>query len=120
MMRKLLLITITLAIMLIPVDTFAGIYGVLKGKVIDDAGKPVIGFRVGGLPEIVIENKTGFLTSKGNIDKFSESILKVLTNDNVAERMKNECYAHSKRFSVQNHIKQLENMYTNLISTKNE
>ena len=43
MMRKLLLITITLAIMLVPVDTFAGIYGVLKGKVVDDDKKPVIG-----------------------------------------------------------------------------
>ncbi len=50
-------------------------------------GKPVIGSRVGGVPFLVDENKSGFLVEPGNIDQIKEKIKYLYTNKSKAEEM---------------------------------
>ncbi len=38
------------------------------------SGKPVIGADIGGIPEMILENKTGYLFSSGNLDQLSECL----------------------------------------------
>jgi glycosyltransferase involved in cell wall biosynthesis len=39
-------------------------------------GKPVIGSYIGGIPEIVIENTSGFLFSAGSVEELRLTVLK--------------------------------------------
>jgi glycosyltransferase involved in cell wall biosynthesis len=55
------------------------------GKVIIEAmsiGVPVVAFNVGGIPEIIEDNKTGFLVDVKNVPMMKEKILELLNNEN--------------------------------------
>jgi glycosyltransferase involved in cell wall biosynthesis len=51
------------------------------------AEKPVIAVKAGGPEEIIIEGKTGFLVSKGDIETLADSIVKLLSDDKMAQRL---------------------------------
>ena len=42
--------------------------------------RPVIASRVGGIPELMVDDKTGFLVEKGNFDGWKEKITELLEN----------------------------------------
>ena len=50
-------------------------------------GKPVIATDVGGIGEIVIDNKTGFLVPKGDINKLTRAISILIKNVSLREKM---------------------------------
>jgi L-malate glycosyltransferase len=53
------------------------------GQVITEAmasGKPVIGTRVGGIPELINDGETGFLVERGDIPSMAEKILHLLND----------------------------------------
>jgi N-acetyl-alpha-D-glucosaminyl L-malate synthase BshA len=50
-------------------------------------GVPVIGCRVGGLPEVVLHGETGFLTAVGDVKAMVEHALKILTDDELSQKM---------------------------------
>lgn len=50
-------------------------------------GKPVIGTRAGGIPEIVKENKTGLLVDINNSDQISKAVLKIFKNEKLRKRL---------------------------------
>lgn len=47
------------------------------------AGLPVIASDVGGVPEAVLDGHTGYLVPRGNVDKLSMSIEKILDNEEL-------------------------------------
>lgn len=68
-------------------------------------GKPVIGFRKGGLTETVIHNKTGWLFKKQTVDSLLGAILGL-------ERKKfsgKDCKAQASKFSEKKFIKKFKN-----------
>lgn len=50
-------------------------------------GVPVVGARVGGIPEMVEDGKTGFLVNPYDINDIAEAVLKVLSDQNLARSM---------------------------------
>ena len=44
---------------------------------------PVVASRIGGIPEVVTEGETGFLSEIGNIEKMSEDVLKLLSDEKM-------------------------------------
>ena len=50
-------------------------------------GLPVVVSRVGGLPEIVEDNITGFLIEKDNVEQFSAALLELVTHPQLRERL---------------------------------
>ena len=50
-------------------------------------GKPVVATRTGGIPEIVEDQKTGFLVSPNKPEVLAEAILKLLKNKELARSM---------------------------------
>ena len=44
-------------------------------------GKPVISSSVGGLPELVIHNETGYIAEIGDVERMSKSAVDLLTNE---------------------------------------
>ena len=78
------------------------------------AKKPVVAFRVGGLPEAVIANETGFLVPLGDINRLAEALSEILSDTNLATRMSHGCCRHVGRFSIDRHVLRLEQMYISL------
>lgn len=44
-------------------------------------GKPVISSSVGGLPELITHNETGFIAEIGDVDKMAKYVIELLTNE---------------------------------------
>ncbi|MDO6459862.1 glycosyltransferase [Granulosicoccaceae sp. 1_MG-2023] len=49
------------------------------------AGRAVIAPRIGGCPEVVDENKTGYLFEAANVDDLAEQMLKIIADDKYIE-----------------------------------
>jgi glycosyltransferase involved in cell wall biosynthesis len=49
--------------------------------------KPVVGSKIGGIPELVIEGETGYLFEPGNVEDLRDKLLKLWNNENVIREM---------------------------------
>ncbi len=47
------------------------------------SGIPVVAFNVGGIPEIVVDGKTGFLVDPVSIEKFGDALVCMAENDKL-------------------------------------
>lgn len=71
--------------------------------------KPVIGGKSGGVEDAIIDNQTGLLVNPSDKNKISQSIIKLLTNENLAKKMGEEGKKRvEKEFNWQILIKKLE------------
>lgn len=80
-------------------------------------GVPVIATTVGGIPEVVIDGETGYLSAPGDVDSMAKNALKLLTDPELYQKM---CEAGRKRtrdhFSVSTILSQYVNFYKKFIS----
>ncbi|MEW6606650.1 MAG: glycosyltransferase family 4 protein [bacterium] len=51
------------------------------------SANPIIGSRIGGIPELIIEEETGLLFTPGDVQELSEKILQTLTDKDKATKM---------------------------------
>lgn len=85
-------------------------------------GKPVIGARIGGIPEIIEEGKTGYLFHSGNTSELEQLLLKA---NNLSDEEYRKMSANARKFAdlhfhPDNHYNDLMNIYNNVIKTKNK
>lgn len=78
------------------------------------AKTPVISTNTGGLPEINIHGKTGFLSNLGDIESMANNTLKILENENVLNTFKEQAKEHTKNFSLANILPVYEEIYTSV------
>lgn len=78
---------------------------------------PVIGSRIGGIPEILIENETGFLFKAGNIDDLISKV--EVAEELLPENYENLCRSsrdfYNINFNEELHYKKLIALYDKLI-----
>ena len=60
--------------------------------------KPVIATKVGGIPELMIDTKTGFLIKQGDHNDLIEKIQLLINDENLSKKMGNE----GKKFVEEN------------------
>ena len=75
----------------------------------------VISTNSGGLPEVNIDNKTGFLSDVGDIDKMSKDIFNLLSNKELLETMKINAFNHAKSFDLPRILPIYEEIYYRLL-----
>jgi glycosyltransferase involved in cell wall biosynthesis len=51
------------------------------------SGKPIVSTTVGGIENIVLENKTALLSPKDDVESFAENLLKLIEDDNLRLKM---------------------------------
>ena len=61
---------------------------------------PVISTNSGGLPELNVHGKTGFLVEIGDIDAISKYSVKILSDKKALIKMKKEAYLHSTKYDI--------------------
>jgi N-acetyl-alpha-D-glucosaminyl L-malate synthase BshA len=80
---------------------------------------PLISTNVGGIPELNIQGKTGFLSEVGDIEDMTKNALYILDKDNLPEFKKN-ALARAKEFDVSNIMPLYEEFYKHIMKTSKE
>ena len=82
------------------------------------SGNAVISTNSGGLSEVNIQNKTGYLSNVGNVKEMSENVIKLLSDEERLERFKNNAFQHAQKFDLPSILPLYESLYFNVIKTK--
>ena len=83
------------------------------------AGKPVIATRVGGIPEMVEDGKTGFLITPGDWKELAEKILILLKNDTLRKEMGSKGREKAKKlYHPETVVKKLMEVYNLVLNSR--
>jgi glycosyltransferase involved in cell wall biosynthesis len=74
------------------------------------SGVPVIATNVGALPEIIEDEKEGFLIELKNPEMITERILKLLQNEQLSQNLTNLAKEKLRKFSLQKMIEETEKL----------
>ncbi len=79
-------------------------------------GVPVVGSASGGLPEVVENGFSGFLVEVGDVKSMAEATLKLLTDENLRQRMGESARQRAfKLFNISDIVDQYEEIYHKVI-----
>ena len=76
----------------------------------------VISTNSGGLPEVNIDKKTGYLSDVGDLNKMANDTIHLLKDIEKLNEFKNNALAHAKTFDLPNILPQYEAVYQDLSS----
>lgn len=76
---------------------------------------PVISSDAGGLPEINLHGKTGFLSPVGDVDSMADQALMLLQDPQLLHQFRKNAYHQAKKFEIARIIPQYEALYRELI-----
>ena len=74
----------------------------------------VISTNSGGLPEVNIDGKTGYLSDVGDVNKMANDTINLLKDAEKLKAFKNNALAHAKTFDLPNILPQYEAVYQEL------
>jgi len=80
------------------------------------AGVPVVSTNAGGLPEINIHGKTGFLSNVGNIKEMAAYTIKLLEDEKLLEMFRENAREQANQFDIHNIVPQYEKLYNRFLS----
>jgi L-malate glycosyltransferase len=72
---------------------------------------PVISSNVGGLPELNLDGKTGFLSNLGNVNEMAKNAISLLENEDMLNRFRHNALKQAKRFDISNILPEYEKYY---------
>ncbi len=75
------------------------------------AGVPVVSTNAGGLGEINVDGKTGFMSNVGDVESMSRQALEILKDETTLKKFKENAAAHAKLFDMQHIIPLYEKLY---------
>ena len=72
-------------------------------------GRPIVGSNRGGIPDLVLHEKTGLIVEPGRIEEISEAILRILKDDKLFKKFSKNAfdYVHNE-LSVKKHVSAIE------------
>lgn len=75
------------------------------------ASTPVISTNTGGLPEVNIHGKTGYLSNLGDVDQMAKNAISILKDQAILNEFKINAKEHIKLFSLENILPAYESLY---------
>ena len=75
---------------------------------------PVISTNMGGLPELNIQGKTGFMSNLGDVEDMTKNALFILDKDNLPD-FKANALKRAQEFDIAKILPMYENLYTKII-----
>jgi N-acetyl-alpha-D-glucosaminyl L-malate synthase BshA len=79
-------------------------------------GVPVISTNTGGLPEINVHGKTGFLSDVGDVDDMAKHAVEILRDDERLKQFKAAALEHARSFEKSRIIPMYEELYDEVLS----
>lgn len=80
------------------------------------AGVPVISTNAGGLPEIMVDDVTGYMANVGDVQALSNFAIEILKNEERLARFKADSAKHALNFDIHNIIPQYEKLYDEVLN----
>jgi glycosyltransferase involved in cell wall biosynthesis len=79
-------------------------------------GKPVLGAKIGGIPEMIVDGETGWLFESGNVDNLGESLQVIMAAENsLISRMGLAGHEYAQReYSRQRYVNSMLALYAEL------
>ena len=75
-------------------------------------GTPVVSFRHGGIPEVVLHERTGLLAEERNVTELATQLLRLLEDDTLWNRLSEHGVAMIReRFDIRRQTSELEELY---------
>jgi L-malate glycosyltransferase len=81
---------------------------------------PVISSNSGGLPEVNIHGKTGFLSKVGDVEDMAANAIKLLSDEKLFSEFKQNAFEQAKLFDVNAILPQYEKIYEQLTMKRTE
>ena len=78
------------------------------------AGLPIAATRVGGIPYVVSEGKTGLLSEYGDIGSFSKALSTLLSSDSTWSQLSSNCLDAAPIYSWEFIANRVERLYSTL------
>jgi len=75
------------------------------------AGVPVISSNAGGLPELNLHGKTGFVFPVSDVEAFADSLKQLLTDEELLTKFKKQAQAHARTFATEEIVGQYLEIY---------
>jgi glycosyltransferase involved in cell wall biosynthesis len=83
------------------------------------AGIPIISTRVGGIEDVVLENKTALLAETNQIEEFTHKLIQLIEDESLRNDFSNAGPANvSEKFSYQRLVNDMKILYTQLLNDK--
>mgnify|MGYP003686282065 CR=1 FL=1 len=80
------------------------------------ANNPVVSTNVGGIENVVLQDKTGLLSAVDDVETYANNLLELIENDSLREKMKIEGWNHVKnKFSHTRLVSDMDKLYTKLL-----
>ncbi len=76
---------------------------------------PVISTNTGGLPEVNIHGKSGFLSDVGNVDDMASNALKILESSEIHQQFRKNARKRAEQFDIKHIIKNYEDLYEEML-----
>lgn len=83
-------------------------------------GTPIIGSRIGGIPELVEDGYNGFLFEAGNVDDLKEILENLIKNPSELKGLEDNAFKSAKKYDMEEHIKKLEELYMECTRENND
>jgi glycosyltransferase involved in cell wall biosynthesis len=82
-------------------------------------GTPMVSFNVGGVPDLVRPNVTGYLAKPEDAKDFSQGILQLLEDDTLREKMSANCRAIAlQEYPIELQAKRYIELYQQVLDKK--
>lgn len=75
---------------------------------------PVIGSKIGGIPELIEDGFNGYLFEAGNVNELQQLLENLIDSPETLKKLEQGTYESVQRFTMDKHIKQLEKEYQKL------
>ncbi|HLR40893.1 MAG TPA: N-acetyl-alpha-D-glucosaminyl L-malate synthase BshA [Virgibacillus sp.] len=80
---------------------------------------PCVGTNVGGIPEVIKHNQTGYLVELGDIESAANYAIQLLENDALLERFSQNAFLYAQQqFNSQKIMRQYIDLYDDVLSNK--
>jgi N-acetyl-alpha-D-glucosaminyl L-malate synthase BshA len=76
---------------------------------------PVISTNVGGLPEVNIHGKTGFLSEVGDIEQMAHHAITILSDEELLQQFRKNALAQARRFDIDKILPEYEAYYEEVV-----
>lgn len=80
-------------------------------------GVPVISSNAGGITEVNINNKTGFVSKIGDVKDMTTNALTLLKDENLHQVFKKQARVQAELFNLENVVNQYESVYVDAVAS---
>ena len=76
---------------------------------------PVISTNTGGLPELIVDGVTGFMSDVGNVDEMARNAISILSDDSTLAQFKKQAMDHARKFDIREILPMYESLYNRVL-----